>query len=259
MSTIMMLSESQQAAIMTIEDLVCYLLSFRKAALGLYNAWVMAKQMNSQGMKYNFTFCYMNQCQVFSWCQLLQLDAASRCPSLNTLLASSNTLEGVAVVLFKLRIQLSGLYATEGYANDLRSRGAYYVYTFVNPFIGSPNATNLATVGNSLKMNQGCISKLFCKCNTLCNCCQPQRNCNPITININSPFIIGTASGSFQITSSGGTSPYTYSYTGILPDGITLDNSGLLSWLNPGPGSFSLTSVDANGCSGTKDVSITET
>ena len=157
----MLLTPEQQLSIHTNEDLVCYLLAFRKAANGLFGAWVQAKDMIAGGYKLNYTFNYLGHIQTFSWCQLAQLEQASRCPSLNDLLLNSNTVEGVAIVLFKIRIQLMNLYKTYNYAKEMRARGTKYIYTFVNPFIGQPNADNLASITGVFKMPTDCIIRLF--------------------------------------------------------------------------------------------------
>lgn len=51
---------------------------------------------------------------------------------------------------------------------------------------------------------------------------------------------------------SGGTAPYSYAASGILPDGLTLASDGVLSGTptNTGSFSFTVTATDANGCAG---------
>jgi hypothetical protein len=107
----------------TYEELVCFLLSFRKSAEGLFNAWIKARDINSRGGKYNYTFCFMNQCKTFSACEIIQLEAASRCPSLNDLLGNTQTIEGIAILLFKIRIPLMGLYSSLYSCNGFKGNG----------------------------------------------------------------------------------------------------------------------------------------
>jgi len=62
------------------------------------------------------------------------------------------------------------------------------------------------------------------------------------------------------ITSSGGTSPYTYAVsTGSLPTGLTLSSAGVLSGTptSTNSASFTVTATDANGCTGTLSFTIT--
>lgn len=72
----------------------------------------------------------------------------------------------------------------------------------------------------------------------------------------------GTVGSAYSqaITSVGGTSPYTFAVTaGALPGGLTLSTSGVLSGSFTGVGSFSftITSTDAQGCTGSKAYSLT--
>jgi hypothetical protein len=199
---IMMLSIQQQASINTYEKLVCYLLSFRKAAEGLYDAWLKSKDMIAKGNKLNYTFTYLNNSVVFSWCQLSQLELASRCPSLNDLLLNSNTIEGVAIVLFKLRIQLMNLYKTYLYGKEMHSRGNKYIYTFVNPFIGQSNASNLASITGVFKMNTDCIIRLF-------ECCYFE------------PFIFGPLSNNISGLPNGLFLPQNFTFNFIVGNPIS--------------------------------------
>ncbi len=63
---------------------------------------------------------------------------------------------------------------------------------------------------------------------------------------------VGTAF-SQQLSSAGGTSPYTYAETGALPAGVTLSTAGLLSGTPTAGGSFpiTVTATDHNGNTGT--------
>src|SRR5207244_1817326 len=61
----------------------------------------------------------------------------------------------------------------------------------------------------------------------------------------------GGSTGSVTVAVSGGTSPYTYAI-----DGVTFGNSGNFS--NLAAGSYTITVKDANGCTTTQPVTITE-
>src|SRR5207247_406961 len=62
----------------------------------------------------------------------------------------------------------------------------------------------------------------------------------------------GGSTGSVTVAGSGGTTPYTFSI-----DGVNFGTSGTFS--NLAAGSYTLTVKDANGCSTTQPVTITET
>jgi len=61
----------------------------------------------------------------------------------------------------------------------------------------------------------------------------------------------GSSTGSVTVAGSGGTSPYTYAI-----DGVTFGNSGTFS--NLAAGSYTITVKDANGCTTTQGVTITQ-
>jgi hypothetical protein len=68
---------------------------------------------------------------------------------------------------------------------------------------------------------------------------------------------IGTLYGE-TLTSSGGQEPYTYSVSGMLPDGLTLTGDTISGTPTvPGIFSFDITSTDANGCLGIISYSVT--
>src|SRR5207249_4702095 len=62
----------------------------------------------------------------------------------------------------------------------------------------------------------------------------------------------GNSTGSVTVAGSGGTAPYTYAI-----DGVTFGNSGTFN--NLAPGSYNVTVKDANGCTTTQGVTITQT
>src|SRR5207302_4862376 len=62
----------------------------------------------------------------------------------------------------------------------------------------------------------------------------------------------GASTGSVTVSASGGTSPYTFS-----KDGVTFGASGMFS--NLAAGSYTVTVMDANGCTTTQGVTIKQT
>ena len=82
--------------------------------------------------------------------------------------------------------------------------------------------------------------------------------CPPINVNP-SPISTGTAGSSYSqtFTASGASAPYTFSVTGILPDGLAF-NSPTLSGIPTQTGSFpiTITAMDANGCTGSRNFTL---
>jgi hypothetical protein len=62
-----------------------------------------------------------------------------------------------------------------------------------------------------------------------------------------------------SITASGGTSPYTYSESGVLPSGIILNTAGVLSGTPTVTGSFpiTVTANDSNNFTGARSYTLT--
>jgi hypothetical protein len=71
---------------------------------------------------------------------------------------------------------------------------------------------------------------------------------------------VGVAYGGVTFTATGGTAPYTYTYTGTLPPGLTLSASGLLSGTPTtagGPYSFTVVATDSESVTGSNTYSLT--
>ncbi len=70
---------------------------------------------------------------------------------------------------------------------------------------------------------------------------------------------VGTAYSSTTISASGGLAPYTFSFTGALPPGLTLPSGGVLSGTPAAAGTYSFTvqAADINGCTGSRAYSVT--
>lgn len=118
---------------------------------------------------------------------------------------------------------------------------------------GTPTASNGAGTNVTFRAtdNYGCqgtavISVQVC----------PVVTVNPSTL----PAAIQGAPYSQTITSSGGASAYTYSISsGSLPAGLAISSGGIISGTptTTGTASFTVRSLDANGCPGTRALSIT--
>jgi hypothetical protein len=83
--------------------------------------------------------------------------------------------------------------------------------------------------------------------------------CQPIALSPTS--LPGATQGqgySASIGASGGAAPYSFSETGALPGGVALDQNGTLAGTPADSGSFplTLTATDANGCTGSEDVTL---
>lgn len=85
--------------------------------------------------------------------------------------------------------------------------------------------------------------------------------CPVITIDQSTlPTIFTNTAYNETLTTTGGTSPFTYAVTsGSLPGGITLDPGGLLSGTTTAYGNYTITVTvtDANGCTGMQTFNIT--
>ena len=112
---------------------------------------------------------------------------------------------------------------------------------------GSFNVTVKATDAN------GCIGTRSYTLNVSATC--PTITVNPA--NLPGGFA-GTAYNQV-ITASGGTGPYTFTVdAGVLPNGVTLSNAGVLSGTPVAAGSFNFTikATDAQGCAGTRAYTV---
>jgi len=255
--SILMLPLEQQLGIATNAQLVCFFISIEKSAEGIYYALETAVAMKNDAKQYNYNFCYMGQCKVYTGCQITELYRESNCFSLNDLLANSDDLDGVVRVLFKLRLPLTSLYAA--YPMALNMKGRRYFYVFQNPLYGLPNAYNLGLITGTYKMNVECIIRTF-------ECCQFEAPpiCNVISItfsttvpNIGSPnfdriFLINDLVPiTIQLIASNGVSPFTWFSESSLPPGLNLDmNTGLISGAATVVGNYAsiIFAVDSVGC-----------
>lgn len=83
--------------------------------------------------------------------------------------------------------------------------------------------------------------------------------CPTITITPTSQNGVTTAFYSCQLVAAGGTGPYSFGQnSGTMPDGLGMDDTGLISGTPTTPGSYTVgvTAVDSCGCAGTQDVDI---
>lgn len=83
--------------------------------------------------------------------------------------------------------------------------------------------------------------------------------CSTITVNpaLLPSGIVGT-NYSQNLNAVGGSFPHTFNFTGTLPNGLTLDNAGLLSGIpiQPGTFNFAVTATDTNSCTGTRNYTV---
>lgn len=124
---------------------------------------------------------------------------------------------------------------------------APYSYTWTtSPVQSSSVATNLST-GNYtvlVKDSKGCTGQGFVTIGNISNMTASFTNVSNVTCN-------GTCNGSVTAAITGGTGPYTYSWTGV-SNGTTQAVSGLCS------GTYSVKISDSGGCYTTGTVNITE-
>jgi len=123
--------------------------------------------------------------------------------------------------------------------------GPNYTYAW-NPNVSNSNIANLLTAGtyNITVTDQANCTKISSIILT-----EPAQ---PVTINIQSNNIscFGANDGSITITTSGGTSPYNYTWNPNITTGNSVSNLG--------PGNYAITVSDANGCSVNPNVTLTE-
>ncbi len=84
--------------------------------------------------------------------------------------------------------------------------------------------------------------------------------CSTITVSPASlPTAIPNAPYNQTISATGGVAPYAYTFTGGLPNGLTLNANGTLSGTPVGGGVFTITveATDANGCKGSQNYQLT--
>ena len=117
---------------------------------------------------------------------------------------------------------------------------------------GTPTSAAVATFTVKATDTNGCAGTLSYTLTPVC----PTITVTQTTL----PGAIQGAPYSQTLTSSGGTSAYTYTIaSGALPAGVTLSSAGVISGTptTAGTASFTVQSLDANSCPGTRTLSIT--
>jgi hypothetical protein len=155
------------------------------------------------------------------------------------------------------------------YSQTITASGGTAPYTFVVTSGALPAWATLTSAGGLSGTPTATTNATFTVRATDANGCSGTfdyvltPNCPTITVNPAAPAagLVGTAY-SQTLSATGGTSPYTFALTsGTLPDGLTLDpSSGLISGTpttsNAGGVSLTFRATDANGCTGTRTVTL---
>ncbi|MGB3547423.1 MAG: cohesin domain-containing protein, partial [Saprospiraceae bacterium] len=110
-------------------------------------------------------------------------------------------------------------------------------YTWSNNVASGPTANNLSAGTYTVTVTNSNTGQQTVESYTLTN---------PPVFNVSNPMVTGitcngSANGAISLTASGGVTPYVIDWSSPLPD-------GQLTQTNLGPGSYSVTITDANGC-----------
>ena len=158
------------------------------------------------------------------------------------------------------------------YNQTVTASGGIPPYTFAVTTGTLPTGLSMTSGGVISGTPTSTVSKTFTITSTDANGCTGTKSytvvpaCPTLSLNSTPALLptgtIGTAY-SASISTTGGVAPYTYAVTsGALPNGLSLSNGGAISGTAIGPAgsdSFTVTSTDANGCTGTVVLNITIT
>ncbi|MBI4548082.1 MAG: putative Ig domain-containing protein [Ignavibacteriae bacterium] len=153
------------------------------------------------------------------------------------------------------------------YSQTLTATGGTIPYTFTVSSGTLPNGLTLSTSGLLSGTPTTIGTFTFTVTATDAQGCSGSRaysltiNCPTITVN---PSLLpnGTVGTSYSqtLSASGGTSPYTFAVTsGVLPAGLSLSSSGIISGTPTTVGSFTftVTATDAQNCTGNRSYTLT--
>lgn len=147
----------------TIEDVLCFFISIQKITNGLYDAWYYSLGLAGRPYLYIFQFLNFGKAS-YTGVKLLQLESQSRCSSLQDLVNGATTIDGMVMLLFKIRQPLIALYAAYIQSQAQRDNGLQYCYIFTNPLAGT-TAFGGQNIGGFVKLNN-------------CNFNEYQRRCS---------------------------------------------------------------------------------
>ncbi len=159
---------------------------------------------------------------------------------------------------------IKGMYAADNSAHILVNNDPTQLF----PTVASTGFRNLIpfTIDSGLQtgnntltfvvQNDSGVTGLLVEFTEACiRCCCPEITVAPDSL-VNGT--VGMPYPNTTFTASGGTGPYTYSYTGNLPPGLSLSSAGILSGTPASPGTYTfiVTATDANGCKGSRGYTI---